>query len=162
MVFAEPLVAHFAAGSRRPRQARTDRSSHAHHAPLLTLVAVAAAFMGMLNSLGHFFVPALSPAMFNVVDVCGVVSCRSAALGVPPIAIMAIGTVVGGVAQLAIQWPLIRQEGFRYTPRLDCRDQGLRRVLLLMGPGTIGMAATQINVFVNTMLATGSGTGAVT
>ncbi len=40
-------------------------------------------------------------------------------------------------------------------------DEGLHRVLLLMGPGTIGMAATQINVFVNTMLATGQGTGAV-
>src|SRR4030095_10040803 len=39
--------------------------------------------------------------------------------------------------------------------------EGLRRVLLLMGPGTIGMAATQINVFVNSVLATGEGTGAV-
>ena len=44
---------------------------------------------------------------------------------------------------------------------LDLKDEGLHRVLLLMGPGTIGMAATQINVFVNTVLATGEGTGAV-
>ena len=62
---------------------------------------------------------------------------------------------------MAIQWPPLRSEGFRYRPVLDFRDEGLRRVLLLMGPGTIGMAATQINVFVNTVLATGEGTGAV-
>jgi putative peptidoglycan lipid II flippase len=44
---------------------------------------------------------------------------------------------------------------------LNLEDEGLHRVLLLMGPGTIGMAATQINVFVNTVLATSQGTGAV-
>ena len=60
-----------------------------------------------------------------------------------------------------IQWPPLRREGFRYKPVLDFRDEGLRHVLLLMGPGTIGMAATQINVFVNTVLATREGTGAV-
>jgi putative peptidoglycan lipid II flippase len=68
---------------------------------------------------------------------------------------------VGGLGQLIIQWPPLIREGFRYRPVLDIKDEGLHRVLLLMGPGTIGMAATQINVFVNTVLATGEGTGAV-
>ncbi len=44
---------------------------------------------------------------------------------------------------------------------LDPAEPGLRQVLLLMGPGTLGLAATQVNVFVNTWLATGEGTGAV-
>ena len=74
---------------------------------------------------------------------------------------IAIGTLLGGVAQLALQWPTLRREGFRYRPDLDWRDEGLRRVLMLMGPGTLGMAATQVNVFVNTLLATGEGEGAV-
>ena len=60
-----------------------------------------------------------------------------------------------------IQWPLLRQEGFAYRPFLDWNQDALRRVLLLMGPGTIGLAATQMNVFVNTVLATQQGTGAV-
>ena len=60
-----------------------------------------------------------------------------------------------------MQWPVLRREGFRYQPVLDWNDPGLRRVLVLMGPGTIGLAATQVNVFVNTVLATGEGTGAV-
>ena len=52
-------------------------------------------------------------------------------------------------------------EGFRYRFMLDVREPGLRRVLMLMGPGTIGLAATQVNLFVNTLLATSQGTGAV-
>lgn len=131
--------------------------------PFLTLVAVAAVLMGMLNSLGHFFVPALSPAMFNVAVVVmslGLIPFADT-LGVQPITIVAIATLVGGVGQLLIQWPPLRKEGFRYRPVLDFKDEGLHKVLLLMGPGTIGMAATQINVFVNTVLATGEGTGAV-
>jgi putative peptidoglycan lipid II flippase len=82
-------------------------------------------------------------------------------LGLEPITAIAIGTLLGGVAQLALQWPTLRAEGFQYRPALDWRDPGLRRVLVLMGPGTIGLAATQVNVLVNTALATGQGTGAV-
>jgi len=131
--------------------------------PFLTLVAVAAVLMGMLNSLGHFFVPALSPAMFNVAGIAMAVMLIPFApsLGVQPITIVAVATLVGGLGQLAIQWPPLRKEGFRYRPTLDLKDPGLHRVLLLMGPGTLGMAATQINVLVNSMLATGQGTGAV-
>lgn len=131
--------------------------------PFLTLVAVAAVLMGMLNSLGHFFVPALSPAMFNVAGIVMAVIFipRASALGVQPITIVAIATLVGGLGQLVIQWPPLRKEGFRYRPVIDFTDPGLRRMLLLMGPGTFGMAATQINVFVNTQLATSQGTGAV-
>ena len=131
--------------------------------PFLTLIAVAAALMGMLNSLGHFFVPALSPAMYNVAIVMMslIFIPFAPSLGVEPITIVAVATLVGGIGQLAIQWPPLRSEGFRYRPVLDFRDEGLHRVLLLMGPGTLGMAATQINVFVNTVLATREGTGAV-
>jgi putative peptidoglycan lipid II flippase len=130
--------------------------------PSLLFIALAAAVMGMLNSLHHYFIPALSPAMFNVMTIV----CAFALipvlgrLGVEPITAIAIGTLVGGVAQLGLQWPTLRREGFRYRPALDWRDDGLRRVLLLMGPGTIGMAATQINVMVNTQLATGQAEGA--
>ncbi len=131
--------------------------------PFLTFVALAAVFMGMLNALHHFFIPALSPAMFNVVTIaCALVLVPvMPRLGLPAITAIAIGTVLGGFAQWAVQWPLLRREGFRFAPRFDWRDPGLRRVLLLMGPGTIGLAATQINVFVNTLLATREGTGAV-
>src|SRR5687768_5797547 len=164
IIFAEPLVRLFAADfAEVPGKIELTIYLTRIIFPFLSLVAVAAALMGMLNSLGHFFVPALSPAMFNVaiiVMALGLVPIAPS-LGLQPITIVAIATLVGGVGQLAIQWPPLKREGFRYRPVLDLRDEGLHRVLLLMGPGTIGMAATQINVFVNTVLATGQGTGAV-
>lgn len=131
--------------------------------PFLVLVAVAAACMGMLNSLNVFFIPALSPAMFNVASIAIGVGLVPIAIarGVEPILAMAAGTLVGGLGQVLLQWPALRREGYRYAPRIDLADPGLRQVLVLMGPGTIGLAATQLNVFVNTVVATGEGTGAV-
>ena len=82
-------------------------------------------------------------------------------LGWPRIAGLAIGTVLGGAGQFLIQWPALRREGWRYAAIVDTRDAGLREVMRLVAPGTIGLAAVQVNVFVNTVLATGQGTGAV-
>lgn len=164
VIFAEPLVRLYAPDfSEVPGKIELTISLARIVFPFLTLVAVAAVLMGMLNSLGHFFVPALSPAMFNVASIVLAMTLIPFApsLGVQPITIMAIAALVGGLGQLVIQWPPLRKEGFRYRPRLDIRDEGLHKILLLMGPGTIGMAATQINVFVNTLLATSQGTGAV-
>ena len=164
IAFAEPLVTVFAGNyAEVPGKLALTVLLTRLMLPFLTFVALAAALMGMLNSLHRFFVPALSPAMFNVATiVCAfTVVPLMPRVGLPAIAGIAIGTLVGGAAQLALQWPLLRREGFRYRPALDWRDEGLRRVLLLMGPGTIGLAATQINIFVNTVLATGQGTGAV-
>jgi len=131
--------------------------------PFLVLVAVAVACMGMLNALGHFFVPALSPALFNVGAIIGAIAFVPVMplVGLPPAAGLAFGTLLGGLGQAAIQWPSLRREGFRFRFGVRLDDPGLREVLILMGPGTVGLAAVQINQFVNTLLATGQGTGAV-
>jgi putative peptidoglycan lipid II flippase len=131
--------------------------------PFLTTVALAVAMMGMLNSLHRFFIPALSPAMFNVATIV----CAFAlvpfmpAVGLPPVAAIAIATVIGGLGQILIQWPVLRNEGFRYQPILDFRDPGVREILRLMGPSTLGLAAVQINVLVNLSLATTQPQGSV-
>jgi len=131
--------------------------------PFLTLIAVAVGFMGMLNSLRRFFVPAFSPAMFNIgtLATMAVLIPVFRANGVRPIFAVAIGTLVGGVGQAVVQWPVLRREGFRFRPMIDFRDPGLREVLTLMVPGTMALAAVQINVLINTMLATSEGEGAV-
>lgn len=164
IAFAEPIIETFAGAYRSvPGKLELTVLLARMMLPFLTFVALAAAFMGMLNSLHRFFIPALSPAMYNVATItCALVLVPfMPAFGLPPIAGIAMGTLLGGVAQLALQWPALRREGFAYRPVLDWRDDSLRRVLVLMGPGTIGLAATQVNVFVNTVLATGEGTGAV-
>ena len=124
--------------------------------PFLTTVAVAVAMMGMLNSLQRFFIPSLSPAMFNVATIlCAVVlvpvmSQRSAGRRSWRSPSARCSAVLG---QMAIQWPVLRQEGFRYRPILDFRDPELRQILRMMVPGTLGVAAVNINVLVNTYLA---------
>jgi putative peptidoglycan lipid II flippase len=164
MLFAEPLVRFYAEGFEQV-PGKLDLTVYLTRimTPFLTLVAEAAVFMGMLNSLGHFFLPALSPAMFNVATILITVALVPFAgqLGIHPIVLVAISTIVGGFGQLLIQWRPLRQEGYGYRPALDVRDPALARVLLLMGPGTVGLAATQINIFVNTRFASDEGTGAI-
>ncbi len=163
IVFAHPLVTLYA-GDYASVPGKLDLTIRLTRImlPFLTLVGVAAVCMGMLNSVHRFFVPALSPAMFNVVTIVFTIALVPAmrSLGLPGITSVALATLAGGAAQIAAQWPLLRREGFRYAPVLAPNDPALRDVLLLMGPGTLGLAATQINIFVNTLLATGQGTGA--
>ncbi len=131
--------------------------------PFLTTVAVSVAMMGMLNSLHRFFIPAFAPAMFNIATIfCAfAVVPLMPALGLPAIAAIAIAVLLGGVGQIVVQWPVLRREGFRYRAIIDFRDPELRAVLRLMLPGTLGVAAVQINVFVNTYLATTQQEGSV-
>lgn len=124
--------------------------------PFLLLIAIAAAFMGMLNALRKFFIPATSSTMFNVVFIVATVTLVPLfrTLGFEPVMALSVGMLGGGLAQILVQWPALRREGYRHRWVLSPRDPALREVLLLMGPGTIGVAAAQINLLVNTWLAT--------
>jgi len=87
--------------------------------PFLTTVVVAVSMMGMLNSLHRFFVPALSPAMFNVATIASTVLLVPVMprIGLPPIAAVAFGTLLGGIGQVAIQWPRVARGGLSLSPR---------------------------------------------
>lgn len=126
--------------------------------PFLMLIAVAAACMGMLNALRKFVIPAASPAMFNVVFILSTVVLVPVfrAAGWQDVTALSVGMLGGGLAQIVIQWPALRREGYRHRWTFDLRDPTLREVMLLMGPGTLGVAAAQINLLVNTWLATGT------
>jgi putative peptidoglycan lipid II flippase len=166
VVFADPITRAIASGvefTSVPGKLELTTQLTRLMMPFLTTVAVAVAVMGMLNALHRFFLPALSPAMFNVATIlCAFLLVPlMPSLGLPDIAAIALATVLGGIGQIAIQWPALRKEGFRYRPILDFRDPGVREILRLMGPGTLGLAAVQINVLVNTSLATTEPQGAV-
>jgi len=164
MIFATPIVSAYARdfGFVAGKLELTIRLARVM-LPFLVTAAVAAAVMGMLNSLHHYFIPSLSPALFNVATILAAFTLAPLmpALGLPRITAIAVAALAGGVLQVGVQWPSLHREGFRYRLTLDLRDPGLRQVLVLMGPGTVGLAATQVNLFVNTLLATGQGTGAV-
>lgn len=164
IVFAKPLVSLYAGDFRDvPGKLELTIGLTRIMFPFLMMVAVAAAFMGMLNALHRFFIPALSPAMFNVgTIVCALTLVPLAShFAVAPILAIAAGTLVGGLGQAFLQWPALRREGFRYRPTLDLQDPWLRDIGRLMLPAVAGLAAVQINLFVNSWLATSLGTGAV-
>ena len=164
MVFVRPLVSLYAHNFESvPGKLELTTQLARVMMPFLTLAAIAAAVMGMLNSLRHYFLPALAPATFNIIAIAFALFLTPVmpALGLPRIMAVAVAVTVGGLTQIGLQWPSLHREGFRYRPVLDFTDPGLRRVLLLMGPGTIGLAATQLNLFVSTLLASNQGTGAV-
>jgi putative peptidoglycan lipid II flippase len=101
--------------------------------------------------------------MFNV----GTILCAltlvplASHMGVAPILAIGVGTLVGGVGQVLLQWPALRSEGFRFQPAVDLQDRWVREIGRLMLPGVAGLASVQINLFVNSWLATSLGTGAV-
>jgi putative peptidoglycan lipid II flippase len=166
IVFADPITRTIASGvefASVPGKLALTTQLTRMMMPFLTTVAVAVAVMGMLNALHRFFLPAISPAMFNVATIlCAFLLVPlMPSVGLPGIAGIAIATVLGGIGQIAVQWPALRKEGFRYRPILDFRDPDVREILRLMGPGTLGLAAVQINVLVNTSLATTEPQGAV-
>jgi putative peptidoglycan lipid II flippase len=101
--------------------------------------------------------------MFNVATIaCALLLAPlMARYGYQPIMAIAIGTLLGGVGQILLQWPVLRREGFRYKPIVSFRDDNLREVLRLMVPGIVGVGAVQINIVVNTYLAAGEAPGSV-
>ncbi|HBI15272.1 MAG TPA: murein biosynthesis integral membrane protein MurJ [Desulfobulbaceae bacterium] len=131
--------------------------------PFLVFISLAAVVMGILNTRGRFFIPAMASSFFNLGSIVGGVSLALIfpRFGQPAIAGMAWGTLIGGMLQLAMQLPALRREGFTFIPRLNLRDPGLQRILLLMLPATVGLSATQINIFVNTNFAASCVEGSV-
>jgi putative peptidoglycan lipid II flippase len=144
--------------------------------PFILLVALAAQAMGLLNSRGHFGMPALSASFFNVGSIIGglffavILTGRDFAHPVKAIVEhptegiigMAYGVLIGGFLQFAVQWPVLRKTGFRYRPLVSFTDPGVRRVFQLMGPAVIGAAAVQINVLINSNFASSvPGNGAI-
>jgi putative peptidoglycan lipid II flippase len=123
--------------------------------PFLLFISLSSVVMGMLNSNGRFFIPALASSFFNAGSIISGValSLYLPRFGIQAIVGMAIGTLMGGLLQLAGQLPSLFRIGFAFKPHLDLRDPGLRRIAMLMGPAVIGLAALQFNVFINTYFA---------
>ncbi len=133
--------------------------------PILTLVSVSAVWMGMLNAQQRYLAPAYAPAMFNVTSIgCGVLLLVVHFSDRTGMVVWSIGTATAGLVQSTVQLPSLYRLGYRVRPALAgvLRDMDVRRILRLMGPATVGLAAIQINVFVNTQYAAALGSGPLT
>src|SRR5439155_9607749 len=118
--------------------------------PYMLLVCLAEVLIGMANARGHFFVPALGAAILNVVMIASVL-LLAPLMGRTldrQIFGLAIGVVLAGLAQAFFQLPSLQREGFRYQWVSPWRDPTVREVVRKMIPGSIGVAAFQINVLI--------------
>jgi putative peptidoglycan lipid II flippase len=133
--------------------------------PILALVSVSAVWMGMLNAQHHYLAPAYAPAMFNVTSiVCGVALLIAHPSDRSGLVVWSAGTAASGLVQAVVQLPSLWRLGYRVRPTLAglWRDSDVIRIVRLMGPATVGLAAVQINIFVNTQFAAALGSGPLT
>ena len=123
--------------------------------PYMLLVCVAAVMMGMLNARGHFFIPAMGATMLNVVMIASVLflAPHMGQKKEEQIFALAIGVLVAGVAQAGFQLPTLWRDGFVWRWVSPWRDETVKRVVRQMIPGTIGIAAFQINVLMTQSIA---------
>jgi putative peptidoglycan lipid II flippase len=119
--------------------------------PYIFFIGLVAWAMGVLNSHKHFTGPALAPVFLNL----SIIAC---ALGLyrllaEPVWALAFGVLLGGGIQLLFQVPFLRRMGIVLKFRFDLSHPGVRRIGALMAPSVLGLAVTQLNVIVNTFLA---------
>jgi putative peptidoglycan lipid II flippase len=134
----------------------------------MSLVALAA---GVLNTWRHFAVPAVTPVLLNVAVILAawLLVPAFARWGITPAYALAVGVMLGGVLQLAVQLPALIRIGclphIGLSPRalhVAWTDAGVRRVLRQMLPALLGVSVAQLSMIINTQIATHVGVGSVT
>ncbi len=125
----------------------------------LLIVSISALVMGMLNSFNRFTIPALSPAFFNLGTIITIVAMYT--IFDQPAYTLAIGVVIGGILQLAVQLPLLHRIGYRFKFNFDLFHDGMKKILKLFTPMIIGLSAGRINILVSTLWASFLAEGAM-
>lgn len=127
--------------------------------PYLFLISMTGFAGAILNSYGHFAIPAFTPVLLNVALI-------TAAVGVapymdPPALALAWGVLAAGVLQLLFQLPFLLRLKLMPMPRVDWRHPGVRKILTLMLPAIFGVSVSQINLLLDTVIASFLPTGSI-
>ncbi len=122
--------------------------------PYIFFISLVALCMGILNSLGHFAVPALAPVLLNLsmISAMLILSYLSTDEHIRAIG-LSIGVLIGGILQLGLQLPMLVKKGIRFWQRAPLIHPGLKRIGRLMLPAVPGAAVYQINNLVITFFA---------
>lgn len=119
--------------------------------PYLLLISLTGFCGAVLNSYGRFAVPAFTPVLLNITLICAVVFA-SPYFDEPAFA-LAWGVMAAGFVQLTFQLPFIHSLRLTPKPSWDLQDEGVKRILALMGPAIFGVSVSQINLLLDTVLA---------
>jgi putative peptidoglycan lipid II flippase len=128
--------------------------------PYLLWISLAAVAMGVLNSVRAFAAPALSPALFNLSIIAAVLLL--APILHEPVLAVAWGVFIGGLAQLLVQVPSLRRADMGLGWLWQPDHPGLKRMGVLLIPTLVGLSVSQVNIFINTLLASYLARGSVT
>lgn len=123
------------------------------------MVCVAAVLMGICNARGIFFIPALGAAMLNIVMILAVLflaprmgeDLHQQVFG------LAIGVLAAGFLQMVFQLPVLMKQGFRMRFVRPWRHAAVRDIIKRMLPGSVGIAAFQVNVLLTSWIAHAEG-----
>jgi putative peptidoglycan lipid II flippase len=119
--------------------------------PYIFFISLVALCMGILNTVRHFFTPAISTVFLNISMIVGAL-CLSGFFEVP-ITALAVGVLLGGLVQLIIQLPVLWQKDFPIRPNFDFSNPEVHRIALLMLPSVFGVGVYYLNITVSAILA---------
>uniref|UniRef100_A0A7V3ZV01 Probable lipid II flippase MurJ n=1 Tax=candidate division WOR-3 bacterium TaxID=2052148 RepID=A0A7V3ZV01_UNCW3 len=124
--------------------------------PFLLFISLASWAMGILISYGYFFISAVASAVFNIVSILIPLFTYSIFLKahLEPIFSMAYGVLFGSIFQFLFLLIFLKKTGYQYYFHLNLADADLKKVIKLYLPVLLGLAAYQINFFINTILIT--------
>ncbi len=138
--------------------------------PYIGFMSLVALASGVLHTWKRFAVPAITPVLLNIAVMLAAWQLAPwfAARGVEPIYALAVGVMVGGVLQLAVQWPALRSVGALphigwswRALRVALNHPGVGRILRQMAPALLGVSVAQLSLLINTQIASHVGVGAV-
>ncbi|MGM0544721.1 MAG: murein biosynthesis integral membrane protein MurJ [Pseudomonadota bacterium] len=127
--------------------------------PYLLLISLTAFAGSVLNTWNRFAVPAFTPVLLNL-SLIGAALLLTPLMEAPAMA-LAWGVLIAGVAQLVFQVPFLLRLGLMPTPWPNLAHEGVRRILKLMGPALFGVSVSQINLLLDTVLASLLAAGSV-
>ena len=127
--------------------------------PYLFFISLTALAGSILNSFGKFAVPAFTPVFLNL-SLIGSAVWLSPHLD-EPVTALAWGVFIGGVVQLLFQIPFLIKIGQLPKPRWDWQNSGVKKIIKLMIPAMFGVSVAQINLLLDTVLASFLVTGSI-
>jgi putative peptidoglycan lipid II flippase len=127
--------------------------------PYILFISLTAFAAGLLNTYGRFGVPAFTPVLLNL-SLIGAAVWLAPQMA-EPVTALAWGVLIAGMVQLAFQLPFLKRLGLLAAPRIGRAHEGVRRIVRLMMPAAFGASVAQINLLIDTLIASFLVTGSV-
>ena len=130
--------------------------------PFLLFICLAAMLLALLNTLSSFFIPAIAPANLSFAEIIYILALAPLLSPGNQIKGLAISVIFGGLGHFLMQYPTLRNLGWKLNFDFHFNHPGIKKIVFLMIPSIIGISVDQINTFVDTICASFLGNGAIT